>query len=154
MREERYLEWSAEVHAILDDMSVRAGVIRAVRAFRFSAGIWRAAGHLRPPLRHANLATRIVTCVIAWFAVVPALVGLSHVFPDRHGWPFILIMMLLCAFAAGCLADIVRAEEVRYLPKWAWALICVSTIPTGAIAYLSIGRIGNPHQAPPGAARP
>ena len=29
---------------------------------------------------------------------------------------------------------------VRYLPKWAWALVIVLSIPIGGVAYLLVGR--------------
>jgi hypothetical protein len=43
---------------------------------------------------------------------------------------------------------------VRYLPRWAWALICLSQSPLGGIMYLSIGHIGRPRPVPPGDAKP
>lgn len=43
------------------------------------------------------------------------------------------------AFVGYCLFDL-RRGDVRYLPKWAWALICVVSIPVGGILYLAIGR--------------
>lgn len=47
--------------------------------------------------------------------------------------------------AAGWIAlwavELSRAEEVRLLPRWAWALLCMFFIPTGAIAYLTAGRV-------------
>jgi len=39
------------------------------------------------------------------------------------------VLVVLAGFAAFCLVDLARArdEEVRYLPRWAWALlICIS----------------------------
>jgi hypothetical protein len=50
--------------------------------------------------------------------------------------PFVV---LLGAFIIYCLVDISR-NRVRYLPKWAWAIICVVSIPLGGIVYLLIGR--------------
>jgi hypothetical protein len=47
---------------------------------------------------------------------------------------------VLAAFVAICLADISRVEDVRYLPKWAWAAICVILVPLGGLLYLGIGR--------------
>jgi hypothetical protein len=44
------------------------------------------------------------------------------------------------AFVVFCLVDLIRAERVRYLPKWAWALICFISIPLGGIIYLIFGR--------------
>ena len=49
-------------------------------------------------------------------------------------------LVLLClAFVGYCLFDLYRSE-VRYLPKWAWALICVASVPVGGIVYLTVGR--------------
>jgi hypothetical protein len=44
--------------------------------------------------------------------------------------------------------------QVRYLPKWAWVLICLIQNPLGGIMYLSIGHIGRPRPVPPGDAKP
>jgi hypothetical protein len=52
-------------------------------------------------------------------------------------------------FDVFCLADLARAAQVRYLPKWAWALICLIQTPGGGIMYLSIGHIGRPRPVPP-----
>jgi hypothetical protein len=42
--------------------------------------------------------------------------------------------------------ELVRAGEVRFLPRWTWALLCIFCIPLGAIAYLIVGRAwGHPH---------
>lgn len=43
------------------------------------------------------------------------------------------------AFVAYCLFDLSRAE-VRHLPRWAWALICILSVPLGGIVYLLVGR--------------
>jgi Phospholipase_D-nuclease N-terminal len=52
----------------------------------------------------------------------------------------VLPLVVLCvAFVAYCLVDLSR-HDVRYLPKWAWALICLASIPVGGIVYLIIGR--------------
>ncbi len=37
------------------------------------------------------------------------------------------------------LIDLARSP-VRYLPKWAWVLICLASIPLGGIIYLTVGR--------------
>jgi Phospholipase_D-nuclease N-terminal len=49
-------------------------------------------------------------------------------------------ILLGLAFVIYCLIDIVRRPAVRYLPRWAWALICCVSIPLGGIVYLVVGR--------------
>jgi hypothetical protein len=49
------------------------------------------------------------------------------------------IVVALLGFEAFCPVD-VNAEEVRYLPRWAWAAICVISIPLGGIVHLIFGR--------------
>ncbi|MCP3999050.1 MAG: PLDc_N domain-containing protein [bacterium] len=46
-------------------------------------------------------------------------------------------------FVVWCWVDISR-NEVRYLPKWLWAVICIISIPIGAIVYLLVGRDTSP----------
>ncbi len=54
----------------------------------------------------------------------------------------ILVLALAAGFIAFCLVDLARADEVRYLPKWAWVLvICFISAPIGGIIYLTIGRV-------------
>lgn len=53
------------------------------------------------------------------------------------------ILALALAFVAWCWVDISR-HEVRYLPKWLWAVICLVSIPLGGIAYLLFGRGSSP----------
>lgn len=50
--------------------------------------------------------------------------------------PFIVLSV---AFVGYCLYDLSRGP-VRYLPKWAWALICLVSIPIGGVVYLLVGR--------------
>ncbi len=50
------------------------------------------------------------------------------------------LIVLAVALALYALVDLVRAPAVRYLPKWAWALICVLSLPLGPLAYLTLGR--------------
>jgi hypothetical protein len=159
MRAERYQEWSAELHAILDDRGARQGPLPALRALRYAAGIWRAARQLSPPsdgamrARRLNLATRATAGILVWLVVISVTVTLMRAFPRQHLWTFVLVLDLAGGFAAVCLADIARAREVRYLPKWAWALICVFQVPSGGIAYLILGRVGKPRPASPRSAR-
>jgi hypothetical protein len=50
------------------------------------------------------------------------------------------IAVLASAFAVYCLFDLSRSE-VRYLPKWAWAVLCVVSIPFGGVLYLLVGKV-------------
>ncbi len=56
----------------------------------------------------------------------------------------LVVIVVAVGFDAFCLIDIYRADQVRYLPKWAWAGICLISIPIGGIVYLSIGRTHQP----------
>jgi hypothetical protein len=49
------------------------------------------------------------------------------------------VIVVAVAFVVFCLIDLRRAQ-VRYLPKWAWAIICLISIPLGGIIYLAVGR--------------
>ncbi len=49
------------------------------------------------------------------------------------------VVLVAVSFVAYCLFDLSRSR-VRLLPRWAWALICVFSVPVGGIAYLLVGR--------------
>jgi Phospholipase_D-nuclease N-terminal len=49
------------------------------------------------------------------------------------------LAVLAVAFVGCCLFDVSRSE-VRYLPKWAWAVVCLVSVPLGGIVYPLIGR--------------
>jgi hypothetical protein len=49
------------------------------------------------------------------------------------------LVVLALAFVGYCWFDLSRAR-VRYLPEWAWPLICLISIPVGGIVYLLLGR--------------
>jgi len=49
------------------------------------------------------------------------------------------LVLVVVAFIAFCLYDLTRSD-VRWLPKWVWALIILLSIPFGGIVYLAIGR--------------
>jgi len=49
------------------------------------------------------------------------------------------LSLVAVAFIVYCWFDIVR-NDVRYLPKWVWGLICVLSVPLGGIVYLLVGR--------------
>jgi peptidoglycan/LPS O-acetylase OafA/YrhL len=73
-RQERYLEWTAELPAILDDSQIRSGARRAVRTLRFAAGQRRAAHRLA---RAAGISRRrIVTVRVAAAGVVAGFASL------------------------------------------------------------------------------
>lgn len=50
------------------------------------------------------------------------------------------VLVLLAGFVIYCLADLSRSE-VQHLPKWAWAIVCVISVPLGGIVYLTVGRV-------------
>ena len=49
------------------------------------------------------------------------------------------LIAVAAGFVAYCWWDLSRSQ-VRYLPKWVWALICLASIPVGGILYLLLGR--------------
>jgi hypothetical protein len=59
----------------------------------------------------------------------------------------ILVLVLAAGFVVFCEVDLARAQQVRYLPKWGWAILCMGiglTIPFGGIAYLVFGKVRRP----------
>jgi hypothetical protein len=44
-------------------------------------------------------------------------------------------------FEVFCLADLVHAEQTRYLSRAGWAAVCVISVPIGGILYLYLGRV-------------
>lgn len=60
---------------------------------------------------------------------------------DGIPWAAVAPLLLLAlGFVAWVLVDIARACSVQYLPKWAWALVSILSIPLGGIIYLLLGR--------------
>jgi len=49
------------------------------------------------------------------------------------------LLLFGVAFVGYCLLDLSRST-VRYLPKWAWAVVICAAIPVGGIVYLTAGR--------------
>ena len=49
------------------------------------------------------------------------------------------LILLALAFVVYCWVDIYR-NDVKHLPKWAWAIITLVSIPIGGIIYLIVGR--------------
>jgi hypothetical protein len=157
--------------AILDDNSIRLPILRAVRALRYAAGTFKTTRYLRRiaggaprartsggrdsaiPLRPAATAFRLAMGMIVWLAVPFAFVRLVGAFPQPPGWPIIGGLALAAGFDAFCLVDIARSSQVRYLPKWAWVLICLAQTPGGGIVYLCVGRVGRARSASSSPAR-
>ncbi|PKQ25250.1 MAG: hypothetical protein CVT64_10980 [Actinobacteria bacterium HGW-Actinobacteria-4] len=54
------------------------------------------------------------------------------------------IAALLLALVAYCVVDIVR-NDVKFLPKWVWVVLCLASVPLGAVLYLLLGR--NPERS-------
>jgi hypothetical protein len=173
VREERHREWAAELAAILDDQSIHPPFLRALRALTFCMGIFRTTRKLSLPARAASrrtgnsrwrsgapktwppeVALRAVVGLVAWLVIVACVMTVLRTRLGPAGWPLGLGLALAVSFDAFCLVDIRRAAQVRYLPKWAWALICLIQTPGGGILYLSIGHIGRPQPVPPSGAKP
>jgi hypothetical protein len=161
LREECYREWTAELSAILGDSGGGRGFVRAARALSYSAGISRATRRLRragdgsgrrarhaspPPWRDGAPATprgpafRATAGVGIWLAFVVAFVAVMRGLQPHTFWQLLPGLSAAVGFVAFCLADLARAAEVRYLPRWGWVLACVLSIPLGGIMYLSVGR--------------
>src|SRR6516225_4253991 len=50
------------------------------------------------------------------------------------------VIAVAVAFAAWCLVDLARAGQVRYLPKWVWAVVICVAVPGGGLVYLIFGK--------------
>jgi len=173
LRAEQCREWTAELPAILDDRSIRPSFLRALRALTFSVGVSRTTGQLSRSARagsrragnsqwrtgamrarSSDVAVRAVVGLAAWLVFVAVVVTVGRALADRAVWLVALGLPLAIGFDAFCLLDIARAARVRYLPKWAWVLVCLVQTPGGGIIYLSIGHIGRARPLPPGDANP
>ena len=51
--------------------------------------------------------------------------------------PLVIVELILLAVA---LIDLIRREQVKYFPKWLWAIIILLLNFIGPIIYLVIGR--------------
>jgi hypothetical protein len=57
------------------------------------------------------------------------------------------VLAIAVGFVVFCLIDLARAEKVRYLPKWGWAILCLGlglSVPWGGILYLWMGKVRQP----------
>jgi uncharacterized membrane protein HdeD (DUF308 family) len=50
------------------------------------------------------------------------------------------LVLVAVVFVVWVVVDIVRSPSVRYLPKWAWIVLSMISIPVGGIVYLLVGR--------------
>lgn len=58
--------------------------------------------------------------------------------------PAALLPLILVGVAwVGYLWFDISRGRVKYLPKWAWALIVTLSIPVGGIVYLTVGRVSH-----------
>jgi Phospholipase_D-nuclease N-terminal len=53
----------------------------------------------------------------------------------------LLGVLLLAGFVVFCLVRLAAAERVRFLPKWAWAVVVVCANPLGGAVYLLAQRL-------------
>jgi hypothetical protein len=104
-----------------------------------------------PRTRPNDTAVRVAVGLGVYVVVVAGIITVLITHPDARGWPFRLLVALGIGFDGYCLADIARASQVRYLPKWAWALICWPRRPEAASPTCA-GRVGRGRSAPPGPA--
>lgn len=59
---------------------------------------------------------------------------------------FVAGLIVVVGWVALWAIELARPGQVRFLPRWTWALLCIFCIPVGAIAYLIVGRVwGHPH---------
>jgi hypothetical protein len=158
--DERYREWAAELPAILSDPDIGSGLRRSARVLSYAAGVSRCARRLgRPggrPSPHAGHPAQPgfpVLRVTAGLVIYLSLVGLFVVAgtagrpPGR--WLLVPFLPAAAGFAAFCLADLARARQVRYLPKWGWAIACLIQIPLGGIMYMAAGKVPTARPEPP-----
>lgn len=63
--------------------------------------------------------------------------------------------VLLVALVGFAMVRLIRAPSVPYLPKWAWAILMLATVPTGAVVYLILAGVAASEQHPrPGSPAP
>jgi Phospholipase_D-nuclease N-terminal len=158
--DERYREWAAELPAILADPDVGSGVRRSARALGYAAGVSRCTRRLgragtrpRPhagqPARPGFPVLRVVVGAVLYAAVVALFLVLGTMFRPPRPWLLVSVLPAAACFAGFCLADLARARQVRYLPKWGWAVACLIQIPLGGIMYLAAGRVPRARPEPP-----
>ena len=50
------------------------------------------------------------------------------------------VLVIVVGFVVYCLNDLRTAPAVARLPRWAWAVVILVSIPLGGIAYLALGK--------------
>lgn len=60
--------------------------------------------------------------------------------PPLPAAALIPLLLAILAFVIFCVVDVARSQRVRYLPRWAWVIICLISMPWGGIAYLVFGK--------------
>ncbi len=147
IRDERCREWTSELPAILHDPAARFAPLRFARALFYAADTGRSARSLRRAARgplvmtRAALILRLIAGVSIYLSVVGLTIGLILLFHPDNAWPLALLFVAGAGFVALCLTSLARTAEVRYLPKWGWAVFCAVSVPLGGIIYLSVGRV-------------
>jgi hypothetical protein len=61
----------------------------------------------------------------------------------------IAAVALITCWEVFLLTDLAKAERVRFLPRWLWAVVCLFQIPLGGLAYLAFGRVWKRNRAAP-----
>lgn len=51
------------------------------------------------------------------------------------------VIIIFVGFVVYCVVDVLRAERTKHLPKWAWLVICLVSVPLGGVLYLLLGRV-------------
>src|SRR5690606_35650458 len=51
-----------------------------------------------------------------------------------------VVVGVAAAIVIAAVVDLIR-HDVRYLPKWAWAIFIVASFPLGIIVYVALGRV-------------
>jgi hypothetical protein len=71
-------------------------------------------------------------------AALSSLGGPPH--PALPAAALVPLLVVLLGFVLFCVVDVARSQRVRYLPRWAWVVICLISMPWGGIAYLVFGK--------------
>ena len=77
------------------------------------------------------------------YQLLPYMVALPIMVMVAQGTMLAALIPLLVAvvgFDIYCLEDIARTDQVYYLPRWAWALLCLVVCPWAGMVYLTMGR--------------